>query len=175
VGANAVEGRGCIGDLTHLSGHFSAGGMKRLTIRALELPEYLEGGATISGSGLKSMTRLALSSYDLWCDILATNAERIDASDDEPLPPPGGSEKAVQGSSKTASNSRVASAIGLLAFRAREARWLGQLQALPQLFEFEYMRYPISVYVGGPERGRLTAPQFKLARLCLRTSLAGGL
>ena len=26
------------------------------------------------------MTRLALSSYDLWRDILATNAERIDAA-----------------------------------------------------------------------------------------------
>lgn len=32
----------------------------------------------ISGSGLKDMTRLALSSYDLWRDILATNSERID-------------------------------------------------------------------------------------------------
>ena len=32
----------------------------------------------ISGSGLKDMTRLALSSYDLWRDILATNSEHID-------------------------------------------------------------------------------------------------
>jgi len=32
----------------------------------------------ISGSGLKDMTRLALSSYDLWRDIVATNSEHID-------------------------------------------------------------------------------------------------
>jgi prephenate dehydrogenase len=32
----------------------------------------------VSGSGLKDMTRLALSSYDLWRDILATNSEHID-------------------------------------------------------------------------------------------------
>jgi prephenate dehydrogenase len=31
----------------------------------------------ISGSGLADMTRLALSSYDLWRDILATNADEI--------------------------------------------------------------------------------------------------
>jgi prephenate dehydrogenase len=31
----------------------------------------------VSGSGLKDMTRLALSSYDLWRDILATNSEHI--------------------------------------------------------------------------------------------------
>jgi prephenate dehydrogenase len=37
-----------------------------------------EGQAAISGSGLRDMTRLALSSYDLWRDILATNADRID-------------------------------------------------------------------------------------------------
>src|SRR3984957_6549674 len=37
-----------------------------------------EGQSAIAGSGLKDMTRLALSSYDLWRDILATNAERID-------------------------------------------------------------------------------------------------
>ena len=32
----------------------------------------------VSGSGLIDMTRLALSSYDLWRDILATNSEAID-------------------------------------------------------------------------------------------------
>jgi prephenate dehydrogenase len=32
----------------------------------------------VSGSGLVDMTRLALSSYDLWRDILATNSEHID-------------------------------------------------------------------------------------------------
>jgi prephenate dehydrogenase len=40
----------------------------------------LEGQSAVSGSGLKDMTRLALSSYDLWRDILATNADRIDAA-----------------------------------------------------------------------------------------------
>ncbi len=39
-----------------------------------------EGQAEVAGSGLKDMTRLALSSYDLWRDILATNAERIDTA-----------------------------------------------------------------------------------------------
>ncbi len=37
----------------------------------------LEGQAAISGSGLRDMTRLALSSYDMWRDILATNADCI--------------------------------------------------------------------------------------------------
>jgi prephenate dehydrogenase len=32
----------------------------------------------IAGSGLRDMTRLALGSFDLWRDILATNAENID-------------------------------------------------------------------------------------------------
>jgi prephenate dehydrogenase len=32
----------------------------------------------VAGSGLTDMTRLALSSYDLWRDILATNAPHID-------------------------------------------------------------------------------------------------
>jgi prephenate dehydrogenase len=35
-------------------------------------------GTEVSGSGLVDMTRLALSSYDLWRDILATNAEAIE-------------------------------------------------------------------------------------------------
>jgi prephenate dehydrogenase len=32
----------------------------------------------VAGPGLVDMTRLALSSYDLWRDILATNSEQID-------------------------------------------------------------------------------------------------
>jgi prephenate dehydrogenase len=40
----------------------------------LERAPHLE----VSGSGLVDMTRLALSSYDLWRDILATNTEHID-------------------------------------------------------------------------------------------------
>ena len=35
-------------------------------------------GTEVSGSGLMDMTRLALSSYDLWRDILATNAGHIE-------------------------------------------------------------------------------------------------
>ena len=34
----------------------------------------------VSGQGLVDMTRLALSAYDLWRDILATNAEPIEAA-----------------------------------------------------------------------------------------------
>ena len=34
--------------------------------------------ANVSGSGLLDMTRLAMSSYDLWRDILATNADHIE-------------------------------------------------------------------------------------------------
>jgi prephenate dehydrogenase len=34
----------------------------------------------VSGSGLVDMTRLAMSSYDLWRDILATNSEHIDTA-----------------------------------------------------------------------------------------------
>ena len=33
---------------------------------------------TVAGPGLRDMTRLALSSYELWRDILATNSESID-------------------------------------------------------------------------------------------------
>jgi prephenate dehydrogenase len=47
-------------------------------LAALLNTKLREGQATIAGSGLKDMTRLALSSYDLWRDILATNSERID-------------------------------------------------------------------------------------------------
>jgi len=41
------------------------------TVAAAQHPE-------VSGSGLVDMTRLALSSYDLWRDILATNSDHID-------------------------------------------------------------------------------------------------
>ena len=41
------------------------------TVSAADRPD-------ISGSGLIDMTRLAMSSYDLWRDILATNAGHID-------------------------------------------------------------------------------------------------
>jgi len=37
-----------------------------------------EGHLRVAGPGLTDMTRLALSSYDLWRDILATNSEHID-------------------------------------------------------------------------------------------------
>jgi prephenate dehydrogenase len=36
------------------------------------------GECAIAGSGLADMTRLAMSSYDLWRDILATNSEHIE-------------------------------------------------------------------------------------------------
>jgi len=36
------------------------------------------GRTDVSGSGLLDMTRLALSSYDLWRDILATNSDHIE-------------------------------------------------------------------------------------------------
>lgn len=37
-------------------------------------------GASVAGPGLESMTRLALSSHDLWRDILATNRSEIGAA-----------------------------------------------------------------------------------------------
>jgi prephenate dehydrogenase len=42
------------------------------------LAAMLADQAPISGSGLIDMTRLALSSYDIWRDIIATNSEHID-------------------------------------------------------------------------------------------------
>lgn len=39
-----------------------------------------EGSLKVAGPGLTDMTRLALSSYDLWRDILATNTEHIDGA-----------------------------------------------------------------------------------------------
>jgi prephenate dehydrogenase len=38
----------------------------------------LKDGLELSGSGLSDMTRLALSGYELWRDIVATNSEHID-------------------------------------------------------------------------------------------------
>ena len=40
--------------------------------------QKLKRGLELSGSGLSDMTRLALSGYELWRDIVATNAEHID-------------------------------------------------------------------------------------------------
>jgi prephenate dehydrogenase len=37
-----------------------------------------EGSLKVAGPGLTDMTRLALSSYDLWRDIIATNTDHID-------------------------------------------------------------------------------------------------
>jgi prephenate dehydrogenase len=60
----------------------------RIVARTSHLPQLastalaasLDGAAhlEVSGSGLADMTRLALSSYDLWRDILATNSEHIE-------------------------------------------------------------------------------------------------
>jgi prephenate dehydrogenase len=60
----------------------------RIVARTSHLPQLastalaalLSGGARvdISGSGLLDMTRLAMSSYDLWRDILATNSDHIE-------------------------------------------------------------------------------------------------
>ncbi|HEY2012317.1 MAG TPA: prephenate dehydrogenase/arogenate dehydrogenase family protein [Bryobacteraceae bacterium] len=44
------------------------------TVGEFVRPEHLR----VAGSGLSDMTRLALSSYDLWRDILATNTPEID-------------------------------------------------------------------------------------------------
>ena len=49
------------------------------TALAAILEERLGAGEhTIAGSGLTDMTRLALSSYEIWRDILATNTEHIE-------------------------------------------------------------------------------------------------
>jgi prephenate dehydrogenase len=42
------------------------------------LAQKLKDGLELSGSGLSDMTRLALSGYELWRDIVATNSEHID-------------------------------------------------------------------------------------------------
>ena len=44
--------------------------------RNLDLDKYLH----IAGPGLMDTTRLAMSSYDIWRDILATNSERIECA-----------------------------------------------------------------------------------------------
>jgi prephenate dehydrogenase len=49
------------------------------TALAATLAERLQDGqSSVAGSGLIDMTRLALSSYEIWRDILATNSEHID-------------------------------------------------------------------------------------------------
>jgi prephenate dehydrogenase len=52
------------------------------TALAALLAEQLPAGAKleVAGPGLLDMTRLALSSYDLWRDILATNTEHIETA-----------------------------------------------------------------------------------------------
>lgn len=59
----------------------------RIVARTSHLPQLASTGLAavvsatphmeVSGSGLVDMTRLALSSYDLWRDILATNSDHI--------------------------------------------------------------------------------------------------
>jgi len=48
------------------------------TALAATLDHKLKSGFDLAGPGLIDMTRLALSSYDLWRDILATNAGHIE-------------------------------------------------------------------------------------------------
>lgn len=48
------------------------------TALAATLAERLKDGLQLSGSGLTDMTRLALSGYELWRDILATNTAYVD-------------------------------------------------------------------------------------------------
>jgi prephenate dehydrogenase len=46
----------------------------------LEQSSDPEAVASVAGPGLLDMTRLALSSYEIWQDILATNADEIGAA-----------------------------------------------------------------------------------------------
>lgn len=48
------------------------------TALAATLSDKLKAGPKLSGSGLTDMTRLALSGYELWRDILATNTAYVD-------------------------------------------------------------------------------------------------
>ena len=50
------------------------------TALAATVADSVAGGAQlrVAGPGLTDMTRLALSSYELWRDILATNQDHID-------------------------------------------------------------------------------------------------
>ena len=52
------------------------------TALAATLADHLPAGAKleVAGPGLLDMTRLALSSYDLWRDILATNTDHIESA-----------------------------------------------------------------------------------------------
>jgi prephenate dehydrogenase len=45
------------------------------TALAASLPDYALG---VAGPGLVDMTRLALSPFDIWRDIIATNSDNID-------------------------------------------------------------------------------------------------
>jgi prephenate dehydrogenase len=49
---------------------------------ATALGSYLHGRdlRAVAGPGLLDMTRLAMSSHELWADILATNAGNVDAA-----------------------------------------------------------------------------------------------
>jgi prephenate dehydrogenase len=48
------------------------------TALAATLAAHLRGHFEVAGPGLRDMTRLAMSPYDLWRDILATNSAEID-------------------------------------------------------------------------------------------------
>jgi len=48
------------------------------TALAATLSQKLKDGLELSGTGLCDMTRLALSSYELWRDIVATNTEYVE-------------------------------------------------------------------------------------------------
>lgn len=50
------------------------------TSLAAALQEHQPGAAAVAGPGLMDMTRLALSSYDLWRDILETNQTEVAAA-----------------------------------------------------------------------------------------------
>jgi len=52
--------------------------LPQLASTALAATAGAAGRVDVAGSGLVDMTRLALSSYDLWRDILATNSEHIE-------------------------------------------------------------------------------------------------
>ena len=53
------------------------------TALAAVLSDRAPDAARVAGPGLLDMTRLAMSSYDLWRDILATNKEAIDVALDD--------------------------------------------------------------------------------------------
>jgi len=60
--------------LTSHLGQLASTALAATVAENLRPPERLE----VAGPGLVDMTRLALSAYDLWRDILATNSEPID-------------------------------------------------------------------------------------------------